>query len=172
MDHQPMNKTPATASPSAVNAVATWWAARPAREQRLLRAAALLVSVALLWTVAIAPAWRTVRTYPEQRGALDRQLQTMQALQAQAQALRAQPAADPRTAPAALESAVKSLGPQASLTVADGQATVTLRKVDAETLARWLARTRSEVRIAPTQAKLQNEGGAWSGTVQFTLPGL
>ena len=163
--------TPRMRSATAPNALSAWWAQRPPREQHLLRAAALLVSAALLWTVAIAPAWRTVRAYPAQRSTLDAQLQTMQALQAQAQALRAQPVADPRTAPAALQATVNTLGTQAHLVLADRQATVTLRKVDADALARWLARTRSEARLVPNQAKLQQEAGAWSGTVQFTLPG-
>ena len=159
----------AAASPS--HTLARWWAQRPPREQQLLQVATVLVIATLLWTVVIAPAWRTVRAYPEQRSTLDAQLQTMQALQAQAQSLRAQPAPDPRTAPAALQATVQTLGVGANLVLAGGQATVTLRKVDADALARWLARTRSEVRMVPSQAKLQQEGGAWSGTVQFTLPG-
>lgn len=159
-----------SAAASPPHALVRWWAQRPPREQQLLQVAAVLVSAALLWTVAIAPAWRTVRAYPQQRSTLDAQLQTMQALQAQAQSLRAQPAPDPRTAPAALQATVKTLGPQATLVLAGGQATVTLRQVPADALARWLARTRSEARLVPSQARLQQDSGAWSGTVQFTLP--
>ena len=160
-----------SAAASPPHALARWWAQRPPREQQWLKVAAVLVSAALIWTVAIAPAWRTVRAYPQQRSALDAQLQTKQALHAQAQSLRAQPAPDPRTAPAALQATVKTLEPQATLMLAGGKATVTLRQVSADALARWLARTRSEARLLPNQAKLQQDNGAWSGTVQFTLPG-
>lgn len=131
----------------------------------------VLVVAALLWTVALAPALRTVQAYPAQRAALDAQLQSMQALQARAQALKGQPVADGRAAQAALQAAVASLGTQGKLLLADQQATVTLQAVDAAVLAQWLARVRNEARLTPQQVRLQREGQRWSGSVQFRLPG-
>ena len=61
------------------------------REQRLLRAALVLVLLALLWWVALAPALATLKAAELQRRALSAQLQQMQQLQAQAKALQAQP---------------------------------------------------------------------------------
>ena len=158
-------------SDTSPSAAARWWAQRPAREQRLLTLAAVLVLGALLWTVGIAPALRTVNAYPAQRGTLDAQLQSMQALQMRAQNLKGQPAVDGRGAQAALQSAVASLGTKANLLVIGQQAIVTLKGVDAAVLAQWLARARSEARLVPAQAKLSREGSSWSGTVQFNLPG-
>lgn len=152
-------------------AAARWWAQRPAREQRLLTLATVLVLGALLWTLGIAPALRTVKAYPAQRGTLDAQLQSMQALQARAQSLQSQPAVDSRAAQAALQNSVASLGVKANLVVVGQQATVTLKGVDAAVLTQWLARARSEARLVPAQAKLSREGSAWSGTLQFNLPG-
>lgn len=148
-----------------------WWGQRPPREQRMLTAATLLVLGTLLWTVGILPALRTVNAYPAQRSALDAQLQTMQALQARAQALKGQPSVDGKAAQAALQSTVASLGTKAKLAMIGQQATVTLQGVDAAVLAQWLARTRSEARLVPAQATLNREGSAWSGTLQFNLPG-
>lgn len=157
-------------------AFARWWAQRPDREQRLMSAAAVLVGAALLWTLGIAPAWRTVQAYPAQRAALDGQLRTMQDLQHRARSLRDPsnhaPAADPRALQAALRASVASLGDKAQLTLNASQATVTLAAVDARDLAQWLARTRRDARMLPSQATLRRDGSAWSGTVTFTLAAL
>ncbi len=158
-------------TPSALAPALRWWAQRPAREQRLLACAAVLIAGALVWMLAIAPALRTVKAYPAQRAALDAQLQAMQTLQAQANSLRGQAAIDSRAMQAALQASVAGLGAKANLLLLDRQATVTLKAVDAAALGQWLARVRSEARLLPAQAKLSREGSAWSGTVQFNLPG-
>lgn len=155
---------------SLVKVLGHWWAQRPTREQRLLVTAAGLVGATLLWTTAIAPAWRTVKTYPEQRAALESQLRTMVALQSRAQALREQPAPDARAMQAALRASVVTLGGKGQLQLNSDQATVTLVAVQPEELAQWLARTRLEAHLTPSQAKLQREGSAWSGTLQFVMP--
>lgn len=149
----------------------TWWNQRPPREQTMLSAVVVLVLAALMWTMAIAPAWRTVKAYPAQRAALDAQLQQMQTLQAQATALQSRPALAPQAAQAGLQAAVTDLGPRASLLILNQQATVTLKGVEAETLARWLAVVRVEARMLPTQAQWRRDGRLWRGTVTFTLPG-
>jgi len=158
-------------SRSSYSSAARWWAQRPPREQQLLVIAAVLVTAALLWTVALAPALRTVLAYPAQRAALDAQLQSMQVMQARAQALKGQPGLDGRAAQAALQAAVESLGPRGRLLLANQQATVTLKSVDAPALAQWLARVRNEAHLTPQQAQLQRDGKDWSGSMQFKLPG-
>ena len=57
------------------------WQMVSPREQRLVVAALLLVLVALLWWLAIAPALATLRSAQGQRQQLDAQLQQMQGLQ-------------------------------------------------------------------------------------------
>lgn len=158
-------------APATLSALARWWAQRPAREQQMIGVAAALVACTLLWTLGLAPAWRTLQAYPAQRSALDTQLQTMLGLQARAQALKAQPAIDTRAVQSAFKSAVTSLGPKASMQTTDRQATVTLRGLDAAVLASWLAQVRNEARLVPSQAQLSRDGTLWSGTLQFTLPG-
>lgn len=152
------------------SSAARWWAQRPLREQQLLGTAAVLIAAALLWTLAIAPAWRTIQAYPAQRAALDAQWQSMQVLQVRAQTLKNQPGPDGRAALAALQAAVASLGAQGKLLVADQQATVTLQGANAEALALWMARVRNEARLTPQEARLQRDGTGWSGSLQFRLP--
>ena len=62
----------------------TRWAALQPREKTLVLASAVLVLAALLWWLALAPAFKTLRSAPQQHQALDAQLEQMNRLQAQA----------------------------------------------------------------------------------------
>jgi general secretion pathway protein M len=148
-----------------------WWEQRNAREKWALRCAVGVLAAALLWTKAIAPAMRTLRSFDMQHAALDAQLQTMLALQAQAQALQAMPRMTSTSAAQALrESVQKSFANQADVTLNGGLATVNLRGVSADALAQWLAVARSQAHTAPTSASLRNGPSGWSGTLQMALP--
>ena len=73
----------------------------------MLQGAALLVAAALLWWLALAPALATLRQAEVQRPLLDAQWQRMQALQAEAAALKASPRMGQDEALRALETLVK-----------------------------------------------------------------
>lgn len=148
-----------------------WWSQRPAREQTLLQLGGLLVAAALLWSVALAPALRTLRTFGTQHAAQAAQLQTMLRLQAQAQALQAVPPLSQAAAIQALQASVQqTLGTAANITVSGDNATVTLRGVTPEALAQWLASARTTARCTPLQAHLTRSAAGWSGTLQLALP--
>lgn len=148
-----------------------WWSQRPAREQALLQLGGLLVAVALLWSVALAPALRTLRTFGTQHAAQAAQLQTILHLQAQAQALQAVPPLSQAAATQALQASVQqTLGTTANITVSGDNATVTLRGVTPEALAQWLASARTNARCTPLQAHLTRSAAGWSGTLQLALP--
>ena len=84
-----MSRTPHSSKSSAApSALSTHWQTLGPREQHLVRAAALLVALALLWWLALAPALHTLRSAPARHAALDAQLQQTQALQAEAEALK------------------------------------------------------------------------------------
>lgn len=153
------------------HALHAWWTQRPPREQALLRGCGVLVGLALLWSVALAPALRTLRSYETQRTAQDAQLQTMLRLQTQAQAAQALPRLTPAAAAQALQASVTpAFGTHAELALAGGTATVTLRGVDATALAQWLASARANARSVPVQARLTHAANGWSGTLQMALP--
>ena len=59
----------------------TRWQAMPGRERRLLLTAAVLVLLAVLWWLALAPARAVLKSADAQHRALDSQLQQMQRLQ-------------------------------------------------------------------------------------------
>lgn len=135
----------------------TWWAGLPAREQRMVRVAALLVGLALVWWMAIAPALRTLSAAPAEHARLDAQWQQMASLQAQARALQSQPRANRDDALRALETSVReNLGPNAQLQAAGASenATIALRGVPADALAQLLTQARSNARAVPREAHL------------------
>jgi general secretion pathway protein M len=167
------------------------WAALAPREQSLVGGAAVIVGLALLWWLAIAPALQTLKNAEAQRRTLDAQWQTMQNLLLQAQALKSQPSINQGDALRALESSVKQgLGATAQISVVGDRATVTLRGTPADALAQWLAQARVNARALPSEARLVRAsapsvpGGAaaavstpadgavpvWNGSLVLSLP--
>lgn len=148
-----------------------WWRAVSPREQRLLLAALALVSAALVWWVGLAPALATLRSVEQQRPALDAQLQHMQRLQAQAKTLQAQPRPSADDARRTLQASVKVLATTAQMSVMGERVTVTFKAISADALAQWLAQTRLNARVVPSEARLvRNAGGTWDGTLVLNLP--
>lgn len=150
------------------------WQQLAARERRMLTAGALVVALALTYTLAIQPAWRVLAAAPAEHARLDQQLQRMQQLQAQAQQWQGQ-ARSPGSgaaATAALEASVRQrLGAQARLQVAGERASVSFSAVPPEALARWLQEARANARALPAEARLtRNAAGQWDGTLVMSLP--
>lgn len=147
------------------------WAARDARERRLLLLAAGVLAGYLLWALALQPAWRTVRDAPARLDALDAQLQAMQAQAAEAQALRALPALPRPQASAALQAASERLGDQARLVEQGERAVLTLTGASGDELRSWLAEVRSSARARAVELRLTRDEQGLSGTVVIALPG-
>jgi general secretion pathway protein M len=164
------------------------WAALEMRERRLVAIAAVLVALALLWWIGLAPALRTLTAAGTEHARLDAQLQQMASLQARARALQAQPRLTRDDALRALDTSVRqSLGGNAQLMTAsgDGAATITLRAAPADAVAQWLTQARGNAHAVPREAHLtraaaappaagKNEPGApavrWEGTFVMALP--
>lgn len=164
--------------------VSSAWGQLAARERRLVLLATGLVSLAMLWWVALAPALKTLAQAPARHAQLDAQLQRMQALSAKAEQLKNMPAINRNESLRALEVATtRHLGNTATLSVLGDQATVTLKSAAAEPLALWLADVRINARVTPAEARLtQGTPGAnpaaqppgptaavWSGTLTLAL---
>lgn len=152
------------------------WRLVARREQRLLLAALALVLLALIWGVALAPPLATLKAARQQRGALDAQWQQMQRLQAQAQALQAQPPLSFADARRLLEASIKPLGDTAQLSVAGERVTLSVKGISADALAQWLAQARLTARAVPSEARLVRgaavAGGApggWNGMLVLSL---
>jgi len=155
--------------------LAAAWSNLGARERRMVLLAAVVVGAALLWWLAVAPALATLRRADGERAALDAQLQQMQQLKAQAEALRALPRLNNAEALKALQTSVRErLGRAGQLAVLGNRATLTLTDAGAPDLAAWLQDARVNARAVPTDARLTRSGPAhqprWSGTLTLALP--
>lgn len=148
------------------------WASLAPREKLWVAAGATLLALVVLWLIAIGPALSTLRNAETQRRAVDQQLQQMRSLQAQAQALQAQPKQSHDEAVRLLELSVRErLGTTGRTLIAGDRVTVTLTGAAPEALAQWLTQARVNARALPNEAHLtRNPAGRWDGTVVLTLP--
>jgi general secretion pathway protein M len=147
------------------------WAALPQRERRLVGVATTVVGVALLWALALQPAWRTVREAPARLDALDAQLQAMQRLAAESTELRAAPAVSATQSGDALKAASERLGEQGRLVLQGERAVLTLNGASTEQLRGWLAEARSGARARPVEANLTRGPKGYSGTIVVAIGG-
>lgn len=148
------------------------WQQLAPRERSLVGAAALLVGLALLYWLAIAPAAATLRGADAAHRTLDEQLQRVLGLQAQARALQAQPRQNRDEALRLLEASVQQrLGTSARTVILGERVTVTLSGTSPDALAQWLTQARVNARAVPSEARLtRNPAGLWDGTLVLNLP--
>ena len=146
------------------------WNVLARREQQAVLMALTLVLGALLWWLALAPALSTLRSAPQQLRLLETQLEQMQRLQQQAKTFQAQPVLTLAESRRLLEASVKTLGPNAQLTVVGERVTLTLKGASADAVAQWLTQARLTARVSPTEARLvRNAAGTWDGAMALIL---
>lgn len=164
-------------TPTALRVLRERWKAASPREQRLVRSAGVLMGLALVWWLLVAPPLRTLTQGKAEQHKLNVQRQKMQNLRLQAAALQALPKISREDAVRALDAAVKQqLGATAQLSVLGDSATVTLRSTPAYALAQWLPQARMNARAIPSEARLTRSNpnppgqAVWSGTIILRLP--
>ena len=155
----------------AVAPAATWWAARSARDRRLLGLAGAVLGLFMTWTLAVQPAWRTLSLAPAQRESLDAQWQAMQRQALEAKDLRGAPPVSMEQSSAALRAATERLGDKGRLALQGERAVLTLQGVSSLQLRDWLAEARSGARARPVEARLSRAAQGYSGTVVVALGG-
>lgn len=148
------------------------WQVLALRERRLVALAAAVVGLALLWAVAIAPAWRSLRDAPQRLDALDIQWQQMQRLADDAKALRGTAPVPPAQAAAALRAATERLGDAGRLTLQGERAVLTVTGASGEQLRSWLAEVRSGARARPVEANLTRATQGYGGTLVVAFGAL
>ena len=138
------------------------WLDLSGRERAGLSLALGLLTLALVWSVGVEPAWRQWQQGQARTQALQTQWQGMQALQAQASALSAQSRVRPEEAVRLLQTSLSTLGPGAVMTVNGDLATVQIKATSAATVSQWLTQARVQAQALPVQARLGRS--AASGT--------
>lgn len=145
------------------------WQGFSARDRRMAWLAIVILGVFALWTLAIQPAWRTVREAPAQLDALDAQLQEMRVLATEAQALREAPALSADQSAVALKAASERLGNKARLSLQGPRAVLTLSGVSSTQLREWLTEARAGARARPVEAQLTRNAQGFSGSVVLSI---
>lgn len=147
------------------------WSTLARRERVLVWTALTVVATGLLWSVALAPALRTVQTAPQRSDQLAQQLQAMQAMSAAAREWQGRPKVGREDALRVLATSLQQrLAGRAQLTPTGERATVTLTGVGPELLAPWLAQARSAARVVVLQARLARGANGWDGSIVLQLP--
>jgi general secretion pathway protein M len=145
------------------------WAGLGPRERTGLAAAAVVLGLWLLWSAAIAPAWRTLASAPAQIDALDAQLQSMQALAAEAAELRSAPPVNDMQSSTALMSATERMGSRSQLMVQDDRATVSFSGITGSELQAWLLEVRTAARARVIEVQLSRGAQGYAGSVVLSL---
>ena len=145
------------------------WAALAPRERRLASVALAAVGGLLVWLLLVQPAWRTLRDTPAKIDALELQLQQMQRLATEAEALRRLPTVSPAQADEALRAATERLGPGARLTLQGSRASLEVSGVAGEALLAWLGEVRGAARARPQQVRLTRGPAGYSGSIVLDL---
>jgi general secretion pathway protein M len=157
------------------------WDARSPREQTLLRAAALLLAVVVVWQWAWAPAWRTWQEAPARQVAIDGQTQRMLQWQVQAKSLQKPSTISRAEATQWLEKNLADLGPNAKISLTGDDVTLRVEAAPALAMARWLSQAREHAQTLPHQAQMQQAQPQqtnspspnevlWQGTLVLRLP--
>jgi general secretion pathway protein M len=154
-----------------MNAWRERWAALSGRERGLVLGAAVLIGLALLWALAVQPAWRTLRSAPAEQARLDAAWQRMQREAAEATRLRALPPVAPTLATQSLQAATSRLGPKARLSLQGERAVLTVDDVAGEALVQWLTEVRRGARARPVEAQLEAADTGYRGRITVALGG-
>ena len=152
----------------------TRWSALSPREQRSLSLLGWLLGGVLFWSLAIAPAWNTLRQSQQRLDDVMQQTLRMQSLQRQAQALQARQILSREQALRTLQSLTTTAGTSIQLTVQGEHVAVQLKAVPAHTLITWLNQARSQAQALPLEAHLtrglSNGSAGTAGMPNTTAP--
>ena len=127
------------------------------------------LALVVVWLLFVQPAWRTAREAPAQLDSLDAQLQQLQRLAAESQALKGAAPVTSAQAGLALKAATDRLGDKGRLTLLGDRATLTLTGVNTEGLRSWLQEARSAARVRPLEAQLTRGAQGYNGTIVVSL---
>lgn len=155
--------------PPTPNPLLQRWQQLGERDRRALGWGAMLLGLALLWWLALAPAIATWREAPARIAAERATLQRLKDMAQEAQTLQAQARA-PGDTPALdrLRQVSATLGDRAQLTAQGDTVLVTLAAVSAPEWTTWLADVRLNAQLKPSQVRLRAApDGTWSGTLVF-----
>lgn len=151
--------------------LAARWQALAARERLGVALAGAVLGLYLVWALALAPAWRTLRETPPRIAQAEEELRQMRRLGDEAQSLRAQAPVRAEQSEAALRAATARLGTGASLgTVQGDRVTITFKGLPPADLAAWLSEVRNAARARVIEVHWRRSGSGYDGSATLLLP--
>ena len=147
------------------------WQGLAPRERQGLLLAGGVVAVALLWSLAVQPAWRTLGRAPAELERLDAEWQGMLRLATESAALRGAPPVPLPAAQEALRAATARLGEGAELTLQGDRVVLRVDGIAPSALRDWLAEARAGARARPVAATLSRHSAGLAGSVELSLAG-
>lgn len=151
-----------------------YWQNLKPRERRLIGIAGLLIGLALLWWLTLAPALKVLKQAPDQHRQLDAQIQAMQSMSNEAKSLQNQPKLGLDDAQKALQAAAtQRFASAAQLSMSGNRASLILKNADAQALAEFLTQARVNARAVPSELKITRSATpstGWDGSITFSLP--
>jgi general secretion pathway protein M len=140
------------------------------REQTGIRWALGVLGAALLWWIAIAPAWQVWQSSQSQFSQLAQQHADMQALQAQAHELQNLTRLSTEASADVLQALCANLGEKVKCSRQAQRMTVDVKGVSPSVLAQAWAQARSLAQAVLLETHLQRQGQAWDGQWVWVLP--
>ncbi len=140
------------------------------REQSGIRWALAVLAAAVLWWIAIAPAWQVLQNGQAQASALAQQHAEMLALQAQAQQLQSSTRLGTEAAVQALNSVCAQMGDKVKCSRQAQRMTVDVKGISPQALAQAWTQGRSQAQAVVLESHLQRQGQGWDGQWIWTLP--
>ena len=145
------------------------WRSRPPRDRTAIVVMAGVVGAFLLWTLGVAPAWRTLQAAPSQIEALDTQLLQMRTMAAEVRELRNTAPIAAAQAGIAMKAAAERHGDKVRLTLQADRALVTFTGASPEQVRALLVEARSAARARPVEAQLSRGPNGFNGTLVLSL---
>lgn len=161
-----MNKTSTLAPKDLLGQLVARFEQLSPTEQLGLQCLGGLASLVLIWVLIFSPIEQIWLNPKDESAHLALELQELQHLQTQAQALRAQTRMSSEDAKKALEKVTKNLLPQAQWTPSQDAVQITFSAVSASTLARWLMALRENAQCTVLQADLRQSAPSVSSNAR------
>lgn len=161
-----MNKNKMTTPKDLLGQFTLWFEQLSPTEQLGLRCLGGLAGLALIWALILSPIEQIWLNPKDEGPHLALELQELQHLQSQAQALRSQTRMSAEDAKKALEKVTKNLLPQAQWTPSQDAVQITFSAVSASTLARWLMALRENAQCTVLQADLRQSAPSVSSNAK------
>lgn len=146
-----------------------FWRGRSRRDRTAIVIMSTVLGAFLLWTLGVAPAWRTLQTAPAQIEMLDGQLLQMRTMAAEVRELRNTTPIAAAQAGVAMKAAAERHGDKVRLTLQADRALVTFIGASPEQVRALLVEARSAARARPVEAQLTRGPTGFNGTLVLSL---